>query len=328
MGSLIGFIGYSFLWTVISAILGGIPYIILGSMLESAGDGSYMCALIFLFAVIIIILEFLLDVVLDVTIDLNLKNIWKKLKSLIKKEKVENNSHKQKKKKNKNLSINTIELIVFVVCIIFAIFIKPYHSIVFPLIYKNVIVRILAVLFIPVFIMNCINTIKDKDFDFGGIFGIFIVSLILGVIVVVPSLAVTNMMKEEYGYIKNTVHSWFIYDNTEYDKQREREKIKDEYEYFNTKFSSILDSLYGQYDINNEQSYNQLISSFYMTVKNDFSTIGYSIVNSVSQDKDTALLQIKDKKRKTSKIYKLNFKTKEFTKSNKEEYLSVLNSKK
>jgi len=122
----------------LSMMLGMFPSIILAILLEMKGLGPYVYALTILVASIIELVKFISYVFCNSNIKLNIKDIFKMIKSLFNRKNKETNKVINKPK-NKSITLNTIEAIVINIFVIYAIFV-PTHSLLASLIYKNVII--------------------------------------------------------------------------------------------------------------------------------------------------------------------------------------------
>ena len=230
---------------VLMAISFGLAFLPTGVfiiLLEMKGLGSYLYALTVLVASVVSLIKFISYIIGGANYELNIKDILKIIKSLFSKEKKE----KRKvisKAKNRSLTINTIEVIVILGFVIYAIF-GVSHSFVFSLIYDNIIVRILAVILIPLVICNLINEIRE---DSTGIlstcFAELLFPLFIGIFVAAPVLFTADVWHED---ISKSIQSWFIYDNTAFDELRAKDDFKGEYEYLRSQY---------------EQTYNEIINS-------------------------------------------------------------------
>lgn len=312
---MIGFIFTSLILIIISCIIGGIPSLIFAVLLEMKGLGSYLYALTILIASIIELVKFISYIISGSSIKINVKDIPKIIKSLFSKNK--KNAEPKKiisKSKNRSLTINSIEVIVILGFVIYAIF-GASHSFVFSLIYDNVIIRIIAVLFIPLAICNIINGIRDEAGVFFSIFTEFFFSIIVGFVLAAPILLTADVWHED---ISESIQSWFIYDDTSYDEIRSKDNFKGEYEYLKSSYEKTYNDVINTCDINQpscvETVRNKVING------TNIKEYGYTITSDFRYSPEIEYLCIADKKTKEYKFYKLTYKGFSFELSSQEEF--------
>lgn len=328
-------VGFLFLFLfvfIVSAILGGIPFIIWIIMVEGAGQMDYLLATTYLAIVLVEIIQFIGHIAFNEQINFSFKNLinviknfFKKLKS--KKDKIDSKDNK-KANNNKNktkVSIKVIEGIVLIGILIAAIFYKP-HSMVLNLIYDNLIVRIISMIGIPLIIINLINSYRsEKGFtSFGEIFGMKIFEIIMlfifGIAISSTVFMLSNAM-EEYNYIRDGIMSWFVYDNNEYDEIRAQDEFETEYDFLDNNFEATLKSLKEDYDIEDEEEYQIIKNSLYKS--SDLNRYGYAVTDSEWESDYVQLICIIDRKTKENSFYKINYNKYSLKESSQEEFLEV-----
>ncbi len=312
---MVGFIITSLVLIIISCIIGGIPSLIFAILLEMKGLGSYLYALTVLIASIIELVKFISYIVSGSSIKINVKDIPKMIKSLFSKDKKNVESKKIiSKSKNRSLTINSVEVIVILGFVIYAIF-GASHSFVFSLIYDNVIIRIIAVLFIPLAICNSINGIRDEAGVFFSIFTEFFFSIIAGFVLAAPILLTADVWHED---ISKSIQSWFIYDNTAFDELRAKDDFKGEYEYLRSQYEQTYNEIINTCDINEAPCLERVRSA--VINRTSIKQYGYTITSDFRYSPEIEYLCIADKKTKKYNFYKITYKGFSFEKSSQEEF--------
>lgn len=317
---MVGFIITSLILIAISFAIIGIPSLIFGILLEMKGLGSYLYASTILIASIMELIKFVSYIIGGANYELNIKDIFKFIKSLFSKEKKETGKVISKAK-NRSLTINSIEVIVILGFVIYAIF-GASHSLVFSLIYDNVVIRIIAVIFIPLVICNIINNVREKDGFFYSIFINLIFSVIAGFFLAAPILFTADVWHED---ISKTIQSWFIYDDTSYDEIRLKDTFKGEYEYLKSSYEQTYNEVIKTCNINEpaclETVRKQVING------TNIKEYGYTITSDFRYSPEIEYLCIADKKTKKYKFYKLTYKGFSFELSSQEEFENMKKEK-
>ena len=311
---MVGFIIASLFLIMISCMIGGLPSLVLAILLEMKGLGSYLYALTILIASVVELIKFISYIIGGANYELSIKDIPKMVKSIFKKD------QKEKKKlisqsKNRSLTLNTIEVIILLGFVLYAIF-GMSHSFVFSLIYDNVVVRIIAVIFIPLVLCNIINGKREDEMGiFSGIFIDFILPIIIGFFIAAPMLFAADVW---YKDISESIQSWFIYDNNDFDDLREKDDFKGEYEYLKSRYEQTYNSVITTCDINEpaclETVRNKVING------TNIKEYGYTITSDFRYSPEIEYLCIADKKTKKYKFYKLTYKGFSFELSSQEEF--------
>lgn len=311
---MVGFIITSLVLMAISFGLAFLPTGVFIILLEMKGLGSYLYALTVLVASVVSLIKFISYIIGGANYELNIKDILKIIKSLFSKEKKE----KRKvisKAKNRSLTINTIEVIVILGFVIYAIF-GVSHSFVFSLIYDNIIVRILAAIFIPLVICNLINEIRE---DSTGIlstcFAELLFPLFIGIFVAAPVLFTADVWHED---ISKSIQSWFIYDNTAFDELRAKDDFKGEYEYLRSQYEQTYNEIINTCDINEAPCLERVRSA--VINRTSIKQYGYTITSDFRYSPEIEYLCIADKKTKKYNFYKITYKGFSFEKSSQEEF--------
>lgn len=310
---MVSFILTCLVLVAISFIIGGIPSIIFAVLLEMKGLGSYVFALTILIASIMELVKFISYIIGGANYELNIKDIPKLIKSLFSKEKKETKKIVSKAK-NRSLTINSIEVIVIVGFVIYAIF-GASHSLVFSLIYDNVIVRIIAVIFIPLVICNIINSIREEGGIFYSLFLEFIFPIIVGFFLAGPIMFTADVWHED---ISKSIQSWFIYDNTAFDELRSKDDFKGEYEYLKSRYEKTYNEVINTCDINEAPCLERVRSA--VINRTSIKQYGYTITSDFRYSPEIEYLCIADKKTKKYKFYKITYKGFSFEKSSQEEF--------
>ena len=318
---MVSFILTCLVLVAISFIIGGVPSIIFAILLEMKGLGSYVYALTILIASIMGLVKFISYIVGGANYELNIKDIPKFIKSLFSKEKKETKKVISKAK-NRSLTINSIEVIVILGFVIYAIF-GASHSLVFSLIYDNVIVRIIAVIFIPLVICNIINSIREEGGIFYSLFLEFIFPIIVGFFLAAPIMFTADVW---HGDISKSIQSWFIYDNTAFDELRSKDTFKGEYEYLKSSYEKTYNEVINTCDINQPSCLETVRSA--VINKTNIKTYGYTITSDFRYSPEIEYLCIADKKTKKYNFYKITYKGFSFEKSSQEEFEAKKREKK
>lgn len=308
----------------LSACIGGLPSIVFAILLELKGLGPYVYALTILIASFIELIKFISYMFFSSSVELNPKELFKMIKSLFNKDK---NNKKGKnsfinKTKNKSTTVGTIEIIVIVAFTLYAIFV-PVHSVLASLIYKNIIVRILSVILIPLIICNIINEVREDFSDFFGAFSLeLLIPLFIGFIIAPCIMFTADVWHED---ISKSIQSWYTYDDNRFDEARKRDDFKGEYDFLKSSYEKAYNELINTCDINETTCLNDI--SINITRNTNIKEYGYTVTNSFQYDDETKYLCIADKKTKKYKFYKMTFKDFSFELSCQEEYERLLNEK-
>lgn len=305
----------------LSMMLGMIPSFILAILLEMKGLGTYVYALTILVASIMELIKFISYIFCDSSIKLNIKDIFKMIKSLFNRKNKETRKVINKPKK-KSLTLNTIEVIVIVGFVIYAIFV-PIHGLLVSIIYKNIFARVLAIIFFPLIICNSINAFREDMFGFiGTIFIEFFLPLLACVITATSVMFIADVWHED---ISKSIQSWFIYDDKSYDEIRKREDFKGEYEFLKSSYEKTYNELITTCDINEPSCLEKIGLGVIQNTK--IKQYGYS-VSSWYRSPEIDYICVLDNKTKKYKFYKLNYKNFAFELSDQEEFETVQKDKK
>lgn len=279
--------------SILTFVLAGLPAIVWIILIQSAGLQDYLYAFTtILFSILNLILFFKLSL-----------------------EYLDSDEHK---------TLSIIEIIIIVCFIVAGIFIKP-HSFFFNIIYSSFIVKILAMLCIPVLIMNIINCFfaDDKESiktNLVVIGGAALLSLAFSSVVIWVADFKDN---KDIGH---KIQSWFVYDNNKFDKIRKDAKIESEYDFLNGELGTALNSLKETCDINEEDCYKKVKTGLYN--KSNLKEYGYDISSIEWQDNDIALLRVFDKKTKEYSVYKMNYRDYSLEKSSDKEFYDLRDANK
>lgn len=305
----------------LSMCIGGIPSIILAILLEMKGLGTYVYALTILIASLMELAKFISYVFCESNIKLNVKDLFKMIKSLF------NKKNKEAKKlinktKNKSLTVNTIEIVVIVGFVIYAIFV-PTHSLLASLIYKNIFVRILSIIFIPLVICNLINEFReDLDSILLTCFNEIFVTLFMAFLIAPCIMFTADVWHED---ISKSIQSWYIYDDNRFDEIRKRDDFKGEFEYLKSSYEETYNQLINACDINEPACLDNMGVNI---VKNtNIKEYGYTITSNFKYNDETNYLCVLDKKTKKYNFYKITYKNFSFEKSSQEEFENLKKEK-
>lgn len=314
---MVGFIVTCIVLIGLSMGIGGIPSIVLAILLEMKGLGSYVYALTILIATFIELAKFISYVFCESSIKFNIKDLPKMIKSLF------NKKDKDAKKvinktKNKSLTINTIEIIVMVGFVIYAIFV-PMHSLLASLIYKNIIIRILSIIFIPLVICNLINEFRENfDSIILTCFNEIFVTLFLAFIVATPIMFTADVWHED---ISKFIQSWYTYDDNRFDEIRKKDDFKGEFEYLKSSYEETYNQLINTCDINEPPCLTRMSTNIFKNT--NIKEYGYTISSNFQYNNETNYFCVVDKKTKKHNFYKMTYKNFSFEKSSQEEFESV-----
>lgn len=226
------------------------------------------------------------------------------------------------KTNKKSMIFEIVELLVLIGFIIFAVFYK-YHSIVLNLIYSSVIIRSIAVSFIPLCIINTINFCRE-DYEHSIIeaineqlFTIFI-GLVIGLSVASTFFFLTET-QDKYNYIGDEFKSLFIYDNNKFDDIRNRSEYESEFELIENTIKKFIETAKKDRDISKDSGLTYVINYSLSSIKE----YGYTIDNYVL-DKYIAYVKIIDKKDKERQYYKIDYENNIIVESSKDEYNAAM----
>lgn len=319
---MIAFILTCIVFIGLSMLLAMLPPFIFWILLEMKGLGSYVYALIIIVASIVELIKFISYIFCESNIKLNPKDLFKMIKSIFNKKSKETKTFVNKTK-NKSLTINTIEIIIIIGFVIYAIFV-PTHSLLASLIYENIIVRILSIIFIPLVICNIINELRE---DLLGFFSTCFVELFLplfiGYIVAPCIMFVADVWHED---ISKSIQSWYIYDDKRFDEIRARDDFKGEYEYLKSSYEKTYNQLINTCDINEPVCLEDM--SINIVRNTNIKEYGYTITSNFRYNDETNYLCILDKKTKKYKFYKITYKNFSFELSSQEEFENLKKDKK
>ncbi len=308
----------------------GIPTIIYFFILDMAKDTDlYVEAIIILFFSAVELIRFIQYALFADTIRIDFKAILLRLKSIFTRntdeydEYIKSNSNEWKQNSLKGLSkeqgkakhkkVILIESIILLVFLIYSIIVPP-HSILLNLIYSSIISRILFGIWIPLFIINIVNEIREHDLYWGDHF----LALLAGVVFSASLMLAAEFTEKDFPQAKNFITSQFIYDDDSYDEIRKEKNITDEYEFLKGVYNNALDELYKDYDINNKEDFEKIKKE--INSKISINKYGFKVPDIRWYDDDNMILYIIDKKTNKYNYYKLNIRTNSFEKSNEEEW--------
>lgn len=305
----------------LSMCIGGIPSIFFAILLEMKGLGPYVYALTILIATFIELAKFISYVFCESSIKFNIKDLLKMIKSLF------NKKNKETKKainktKNRSLTVNTIEIIVIVGFVIYAIFV-PMHSLLASLIYKNIFIRILSIILIPLIICNLINEFRENlDSIILTCFNEIFVTLFIAFIIAPPIMFTADVWHED---ISKFIQSWYTYDDNRFDEIRKKDDFKGEFEYLKSSYEETYNQLINTCDINEPACLNNMGINI---IKNtNIKEYGYTITSNFKYNDETNYLCVLDKKTKKYNFYKITYKNFSFEKSSQEEFKNVKKEK-
>lgn len=305
----------------LSMMLGMIPSFILAILLEMKGLGTYVYALTILVASIMELIKFISYIFCDSSIKLNIKDIFKMIKSLFNRKNKETRKVINKPKK-KSLTLNTIEVIVIVGFVIYAIFV-PIHSLLASLIYKNVIIRILSIIFIPLVICNIINSAREDISAIGlGFFLDLIFSLFIGFIVAPCIIFTADVWHQD---ISKSIQSWYTYDDRRFDEIRKKDDFKGEFEYLKSSYENTYKELINTCDINEPPCLTRMSTNIFRNT--NIREYGYTVSSNFQYNDQTNYFCVLDKKTKKYNFYKMTYKNFSFEKSSQEEFENVKKEK-
>lgn len=301
--------------------IGGIPSIILAILLEMKGLGTYVYALTILIATFIELTKFISYVFCESNIKFNIKDLFKIIKSLFNKK--DNDAKKViNKTKNKSLTINTIEIIVIIGFVIYAIFV-PTHSLLASLIYKNIFIRILSIIFIPLVICNLINEFRENfDSIILTCFNEIFVTLFLAFIVATPIMFTADVWHKD---ISKFIQSWYTYDDNRFDEMRKKDDFKGEFEYLKSSYEETYNQLINTCDINEPPCLTRMSTNIFRNT--NIREYGYTISSNFQYNDETNYFCVLDKKTKKYNFYKMTYKNFSFEKSSQEEFENVKKEK-
>lgn len=305
----------------LSMMLGMFPSFILAIVLEMKGLGTYVYALTILVASIIELTKFISYVFCDSNIKLNIKDIFKMIKSLF------NRKNKETRKvinkpKTKSITLNTIEVLVIIGFVIYAIFV-PTHSLLASLIYKNVIIRILSIIFIPLVICNIINSAREDISAIGlGFFLDLIFSLFIGFIVAPCIMFTADVWHKD---ISEFIQSWYTYDDRRFDEIRKKDDFKGEFEYLKSSYENTYNQLINTCDINEPVCLEKMNTNIFKNT--NIREYGYTITSNFRYNDETNYICVLDKKTKKYKFYKITYKDFSFELSSQEEFENLKKEK-
>ena len=305
----------------LSMMLGMFPSFVLAILLEMKGLGPYVYALTILVASIIELVKFISYVFCNSNIKLNIKDIFKMIKSLFNR-KNKKTSKVINKPKNKSITLNTIEIIVIMVFVIYAIFV-PIHSLLASLIYKNVIIRILSIIFIPLVICNIINSAREDISGIGiGFFLDLILSLFIGFIIAPCIMFTADVWHKD---ISKSIQSWYTYDDRRFDEIREKDDFKGEFEYLKSSYENTYKKLINTCDINEPACLTRMNTNIFKNT--NIREYGYTITSNFRYNDETNYFCVLDKKTKKYKFYKITYKDFSFELSSQEEFENLKKDK-
>lgn len=305
----------------LSMCIGGIPSIILAILLEMKGLGTYVYALTILIATFIELAKFISYVFCESSIKFNLQDLLKIIKSLF------NKKNKETKKvisnaKNKSLTVNTIEIIVIVGFVIYAIFV-PVHSLLASLIYKNIFIRILSIIIIPLIVCNLINEFRENlDSIILTCFTEIFVTLFIAFIIAPPIMFAADVWHQD---ISKSIQSWYTYDDRRFDEIRKKDDFKGEFEYLKSSYEEIYNQLIDTCDINEPSCLTRMSTNIFKNT--NIREYGYTISSNFQYNDETNYFCVLDKKTKKYNFYKMTYKTFSFEKSSQEEFENLKKEK-
>lgn len=336
MGHIIGYIISSIIASVISGfLLIGIPF---GILLEMKGLGDYMYALTIVLATVVELFWFLMTSIIGGGFDFSIKGIFNFIKSIFKKNKI---NEVKKDKKIFTTSDRIRYIIEYIILIAIAIYsvIFPQHSSIAKVIYNGTIIKILSSLFLPLIIINIINEIiefwglEKKISSIFSSIGIQLMSavgaIVLGFIVSTGMLLVASVW---YTDIEDSIRkSWFIYDNPNFDEIRKDESFNAT-DYLKSEYQKLVENYKAtaNCDYNEEKCMDNIKLEIVRAVDTrnaDIRTYGYMYKSKIKVDANTDVLCITDMKTRHNLFYKINYNVFSFEEITMDEYNSYAESK-
>lgn len=304
----------------VSLALGGLPFILIALMISSNGYDNELIGTILVSFSAIELYSVLSFIFLGTKFKLNLKKIFKERKLNV----------LEREKADVKYNIKTLELIIIIVVGVISIFLDG-HSLFFNFTYKNIIIKMLYYLFVPVSILSIVNEyemgylqalnkskarclVGSVTEGFSDLFMNFLFAIGFSCSVL---LSACCFFEDSIGV---EVKKLYGYDDRSFDEIRKQENINNEYELLNSKVSIVLDNLYQQYNINDEESYNELRTQFINPVNDELKKYGYKISGSAKIEPDMVVFRLYDEKTLKYNIYKLNCRTKALENSTEEEF--------
>lgn len=217
MGSIIGFIFLCLFIFTLSSLLGGLPFIVWIILVEIAGLDDYMWALTLIAFSVIELVIFIVRA-LGVDVDFNIKNIFTKIKNLIKRRKditKDKDKYVNEDKRKKHI-INIIEMVILLGIAIAGLSTEPQFL---DLTITNPVIKMVYIILVPLIIINIVNGyIIEKDYEIGifepisnKLFEFFTVG-ILGV-AIASTVIMFSDVYDEHNYVNDNIKSLFVYNN-------------------------------------------------------------------------------------------------------------------
>lgn len=311
---MIGFVLTCIVLVGISMMLGMIPPFIFCILLELKGLGPYVYALTIIIASVMALIKFISYMFCESNIKLNPKDLFKIIKSVFNKENIKTNSIINKAK-NRSKTINIIEVIVIIAFVLYAVFV-PTHSILASLIYKNIFVRVLAVIFIPLVICNIINELReDYESFFSTCLTEVLITLFMAFILSPCIMFTADVWHQD---ISKSIQSWFTYDDRRFDEIRKRDDFKGEFNYLKTSYEKTYNQLIDTCDINEPACLGRMNTNIFKNT--NIREYGYTITSNFRYNDETNYFCVLDKKTKKYNFYKMTYRDFSFELSSQEEF--------
>ena len=318
------FLGTFLLIYILSSVCSFVLVIPSVIFVEMSGNSDYMWAITWGIYSIIQCMNFIAYLCgekFEFSMFSNVFKIFDYIKALFKREDKES-LIKLKKVENTSVTLKIIETIIVIGAIIFGL-LQVQHSGILNLIYSNPILRVLYILGFVLEIVNFINSyISEKKYQsFFSCLGDYIIDVFLALLLALSMSSIGVMladaMNKENGYM-DTVKSWYIYDNNEFDEKRTEASFKGEYEFLKEDIEQALSTLKASHNINTKSEYDYVKSNLFSNTK--FKEYGYQITDQKWKDDNTEIFYILDRKTRKGNYYKLNYQTGIFEQAAKEEW--------
>lgn len=302
---------------IVGFATGGIGFLVYYILLEMAHISGYALALIVMLVSLMELGKFIMYIFTDQNIEITPKAIFAKIKSLFRKNKEPKNDYGLNKvvKKDRNKFIIIVECLIIIAFVVYSL-IKLPHGILLNFTYNGWICQILSGIYIPLLVINIINYTRDEGFGYS--FPILFLEYVFGFIFATTFVFAADTAFKDSPQAKNTLTSWFVYDDDSYDEIRKEKNITDEYEFLKGVYNNALDELYKDYDINNKEDFEKIKKE--INSKISIKKYGFKVPDIRWYDDDNMILYIVDKKTNKYNFYKLNIRTNSFEKSNEKEW--------
>ena len=231
----------------------------------------------------------------------SLKNLFYKLKSILKKNK-NNEVFIENKKVEVGTIIKIVELIIVSGLTAF-LTINNSHSLFLKLNYQNIVIRIIMKAYIPLFICNTLNMLISKALNFIEVITLKIIATYFLGFVFASSVVFCGVVFKmgDMNYVQNKM---IIYDDLKYDEKREEDGYKNDFDYINGKVEKTVSDLKEQYDIHDEEQLKKFKGSLISKLR--LSYYGFDYRQSFWVGNDTMYIEFRDKKHFKNLYYIVN----------------------